>query len=166
MATNATGLTSERLDTGVTEEKNVKRYYLSKIFQDTAGTYGITDAWHHRLQTYTGIDYVGGNIKVDPATGVPTEKALLVLVGGIDHSKLQNDPDLVPMPVVPLDIKVSSIQTDTKLTAKSAITKLGFDEAAVTDVWGNADGLRDIINHYGRLNNAEFDANNFDVDES
>lgn len=148
------------------EDKYMKAYYLSKIFLDMTVPTFPAGVWRHKLQTYPGIDYASGEIKTDPTTGIPTEKVLLVLAGGINHAQLRSDPDIVPLPVVPLDIKVSSIQTETKITAKTAIAALGFSEAEVMDVWGNADGLRDIVNHYGRLNNSDFDASNFDVDES
>lgn len=141
----------------------MKRYYLSKIFQDTAGTYVIPGAWMHALQKYPNREYVGGEIAVNPTTGVPTEKALLVLVGGKHHAALVNDPDLIPMPDVSPDIKVSSIHTPTKLKAKADIKKLGYTQAEVDDVWDNADGMRDVLNHYGKRNNPAFDANDFDL---
>lgn len=141
----------------------MKRYYLSKITSAFDPSVGAV-VNRHRLQAYPGVDYVGGEIDVNPQTGVPTQKALLVLVGGIDHAKFGNDPNLVPLPQVAIDMKVSSIHTATKLKAKSDVTKLGFTD--VETVWGNADGLRDVINHYGRLNNPNFDAANFDLDES
>lgn len=144
----------------------MKRYYLSKIFCDTEGTYGEPGFWMHRLQTYPGIDYTGGEIKTDPVTGIPTEKALLCLVGGINHKQLQDDPELIPLPDVARDVKVSAIHTATKLKAKADIKALGFEDSEVEEVWGNADGLRDVLNHYGRKNNENFDANNFDLDES
>lgn len=143
----------------------MKRYYLSKITSAFDPSVGAV-VNKHRLQDYPGIDYVGGEIDVDPITGAPTQKALLVLVGGIDHAQFADDPDLVPLPQVAIDLKVSSIHTATKLTAKQAIVALGYTDADVNDVWGNADGMRDVLNHYGRLNNAEFDAANFDLDES
>lgn len=142
----------------------MKRYYLSKIFQDTAGTYGLPGAWMHRLQTYPDRDYVGGEIAVNPTTGVPTEKALLVLVGGRHHAAIAADHDLVALPDVPLDMKVGSIHTPTKLAVKAKIrTRLGFSQVEVDDLWDNADGIRDVINHYGRRNNPSFDANDFDL---
>lgn len=143
----------------------MKRYYLSKIFLDTTPPF-TNGLWRHRLQTYPNVDYEGGEIAVDPQTGIPTQKALLVLVGGIDHKQFQDDPDLVPMPDVGADVKVSAIHTATKLDAKAAVVDLGFDQAAVDQVWGNADGLRDVLNHYGKLNNPYFDCNAFDIDES
>jgi hypothetical protein len=144
----------------------MKRYYLSKIFQDVAGQYGEPGAWMHRLQTKTGIDYVGGEIKTDPVTGIPTEKALLCLVGGINHKQLQGDPELIPMPDVAKDMKVSAIHTATKLKTKRDIKAIGFADTETEAVWNNADGLRDVLNHYGQKNNPDFDSNNFDLDES
>lgn len=144
----------------------MKRYYLSKIFLDTSIPTFPNGVWRHQLQTYPGIDYEGGEIKTDPETGIPTEKALLVLVGGINHKQLQDDPDLVALPDVALDVKVSAIKTSTKLDARSNIAALGFADEEVEAAFGNADGLRDVVNHYGKLNNPDFDANDFDLDES
>lgn len=145
----------------------MKRYYLSKIKQVTVPGFGLV--WRHRAQEIsetTSLDYVGGEIAVHPQTGVPTQKALLILVGGIDHQRLRDDPELVPMPDVKIDNKVSSMHVPTKLKAKAAIKALGFADAEVENVWSNADGLRDVLDHYGRLNNPEFDCDKFDLDES
>ena len=150
----------------------MKRYYLSKIFKDVAGDFGPPNAWHHRVQVLgripntTRVQYQGGEIKVDPATGIPTEKALLCLVAAIDHTQLQNDSQIVPLPAVAMDVKVSSIHTPTKLVVKDKIKALGHGDAETEAIWGNADGLRDVINAYGRKNNPDFDVNNFDLDES
>lgn len=142
----------------------MKRYYLSKIKQVSDPDFGLV--YKHRLQEYSGIDYQGGEIKVDPTTGAPTEKALLVLVGGIDHKQFRDDPELIPLPDVKIDSKVSSIHTPTKLKVKQAIKALGLTDAEVEEVWGNADGLRDVLNHYGKRNNPDFDCDKFDLDES
>jgi len=145
----------------------MKRYYLSEIFLDTSRTQDPFDVWRHRLQTVTPpVDAAGWAIQIDPATGQPKTKALLVIVGGIDHSRLQNIPGVVPMPNVPHDVKVSSIHTGTKLKAKASIKALGYADADVEATWNNADGHRDVLNFYGRLNHPDFDVNNFDLDES
>lgn len=141
----------------------MKRYYLSKIFQDVTGEYGLAGAWMHKLQTYPDREYLGGEIAVDSQTGQPTEKALLCLVAGKHHAALAADPDLIPMPDVPRDMKVASIHTPTKLKAKGDIKKLGFTQQEVDDVWDNADGMRDVLNHYGKRNNPAFDVNDFDL---
>ena len=100
---------------------------------------------------------------MDPQTGVPLHKALLVLVGGIDHRAYAADPMLIPLPAVDQDVKVSSIQAGTKVSAKARIKAFGFDDAETEAAWGNADGLRDVLNHYGRKNNPNFDADAFDL---
>lgn len=145
----------------------MKRYYLSKI--KLVDVPGFGPVWRHRLQELSDtmpIDYVGGEIAVDPNTGIPTQKALLVLVGGVDHQRLRGDPELVPLPAVAADTKVSAIHTPTKVGAKAAIRALGFTQQEVDAAWDNADGLRDVLNHYGKKNNPAFDADKFDVDES
>lgn len=145
----------------------MKRYYLSKIKQVHMPTLG--DVWTHRLAELGTYDMVGGTgdeIAVHPDTGVPLHKAVLVLVGGIDHRQLVADPEIIPMPAVPLDMKVSSIHVPTKLVVKAAIRALGYSDAEVAAVWDNADGIRDVLQHYGRLNKPDFDCDNFDLDES
>lgn len=142
----------------------MKRYYGAAIYQ-APDAMGIL-AWRHHLQVaYPGVDYVGGQIKVDPATGQPTEKALLVLVGSIDHKKFQADPKLVPFPAVALDMKVSAMHTKTKLDCKAGLVGLGFTEAEVDAVFNGADGMRDVLEYFGKKNNPDFSADVFDLDE-
>lgn len=141
-----------------------KRYYLSPIKQYNEP--GIGDFWgHHFQQTYPGIEYEAGEIAVD-GTGTPTEKALLVLVPGIDHRTYAADPDLVDLPVVDHDLKVSAIKSGTKVAAKAkAKNAAGYTDAETDAIWNNADGMRDVLNEYGRKNNPSFDVNNFDLDD-
>jgi len=114
---------------------------------------------------YPGVGYVGGEIKVDLATGNPTEKALLLLVGSIDHKKFKDDPKLVAFPNVSHDMKVSAIHTKTKMDCKAAIVGLGFSAAEVDDVFSGADGVRDVLDHFGRKNIPEFSVDDFDLDD-
>lgn len=151
----------------------MKKYYLSAIFKDVTGQYGIAGAYDHALvrfmhpasPTYApGISFAGGDIATDPQTGIPTQKALLVLVDAKDHTVFKVDTDMVPFPDVSLDVKVTAIHTTTKLTFAQSAKLLGLDADMVDSSLDNADGLRDTVNHFGRLNNPLFDANNFDVD--
>ncbi len=142
----------------------MKRYYLSKIKQVTMPN-GM-QAWRHRLQEVTGIEWLGGEFAVDDQTGEPSAPALLVLVAAVDHAALKNDPEIVPLPQVAHDMKVSSIHTATKLKCKSDIVALGFGEAEVDAVWNNADGFRDVLTHFGRRNDPNFDPDAFDLYES
>lgn len=142
----------------------MKRYYLSAIYEHTDAM-GIK-AWRHHLQVaHPGVDYKGGQIAVDPATGKPTQKALLVLVGSIDHKKFKSDPKLVPFPSVAHDMKVSSIHTKTKLDCKAGLVGLGFDATEVDEVFNGADGVRDILDHFGRKNVVDFTVDDFDLDD-
>lgn len=142
----------------------MKKYYLSKI---KAVQEGNETFYRHRLQDidYVDVEYLGGEIKVDQVTGIPTEKALLVLVGGVDHKRFQDDPELVPIPDVALDVKVSATKTLTKLDFKSKAKGLGLANADVDGIVDNADGWRDVVNALGQKNNAAFDCNNFDLDD-
>jgi len=142
----------------------MKRYYLSKIKQVQDPLVG--PVWRHRLQEIPGVEYLGGEIKIDPATGKPTEKALLCLVAGVNHAKFKADPELVGLPLVAHDIKVASIHTKTKLDCKVAIKALGFSDQEVEDAMNNSDGFRDLVEHFGKKNNPDFDADNFDLYEN
>jgi len=141
----------------------MKRYYLSKIKGDGS----FENPFRHRIQEYPGVEYLGGEIAVHPLghpdAGKPVTKALLVLVGGVNHIPYQADPELVPMPDASADMKVAAIHTSTKLACKAKAKSFGFGDVDTEVVWGNADGLRDVLNHYGRLNNPNFDCNNFDL---
>jgi len=138
----------------------MKRYYLSKIKMLTS-----PPGWSHRIAEL-GVDYEGGQIELDPQTGEPVHPALLALVGGIDHRQFQNDAEIVPFPQMAPDTKVSATHTATKLAFKANAKAIGFDELFIEFTVANADGWRDVLNTFGRLNNATFDVNNFDLDES
>jgi len=142
----------------------MKRYYLSKIKQVNDPLMG--PVWVHRLQELPGVEYLGGEIAVDPQTGVPTQKALLVLVAGVNHRQFRDDPELIALPLVSHDIKIASVHTATKLRCKADIKALGFDAAEVETAFANADGFRDVVEHFGRKNNPDFDADAFDLYEN
>lgn len=141
----------------------MKRYYLSKIKQVDIG-FGLV--WRHRLQEIPNIEWLGGQVDFDPQTSLPKSPALLVLVAAVDHAALKNDPELIPLPQVAHDMKVSSIHTATKLKCKADIVALGFTESEVDAAWNNADGFRDVLTHFGRKHNATFDPDAFDLYES
>ena len=145
----------------------MRRFYLSKIREVFDPTLG-TNVWRHRFQDpgFENLDLQGGEIESDPQTGIPTQPATLVLVGGINHQPLAADPELVIFPDVPLDLKVSGIQVATKNILKAKIKSLGFPDEDTEIIWTNADGVRDAVNTYGRLNYAAFDADNFDLYEA
>lgn len=143
----------------------MKKYYLSAIFKDMSIPDFPQGVWRHRLQTYTGNVLAfanSGEIAVGP-DGAPTQKALLVLVDTVDHTIFKGDAGVVPMPDVSLDVKVAAIDTQTKLLFAQGAKALGLDSGAVDGALSNADGLRDTVNYFGRLNNPAFDANNFDL---
>ena len=144
----------------------MKRFYLSKIRLVESD---LGPIYRHRLQDpeFNDLDLQGGSIASDLTTGEPLHPCTLCLVGGIDHRPLMADEELVALPDVTLDSKVSGIQTARKNRAKAEIVaRFGYLDADVADVWGNADGLRDVVNHYGRLNHAEFDCDNFDLNDA
>lgn len=144
----------------------MRKYYLSKIKQYFEP--GIGNYWGHALQQYENVDYAGGEIKVDPLTGIPTEKALLVLVGSKDHARFKNDADLVEIPAGrdSLNTQVGATDTPTKLKFRRDAKALGFADAEVESVADNIKSWKQVVNEFGRKNNAAFDADNFDLDEA
>lgn len=139
----------------------MRRWYLSKIREYTEDS--LTYYAHALQVNHPGVEYRGGEIKVD-GNGTPTETALLVLVGGVDHRAFASDPDLIPLPDWPTDGKVEGIATPRKLAVRNRIRdELGESESAVAARWDNPGNYRDVLNEYGRRNNAEFDVNNFDL---
>lgn len=145
----------------------MRRFYLSKIREVFDPTLG-TNVWRHRFQDpgFEDLDLQGGEIASDPQTGIPTQVATLVLVGGINHAPLAADDELAIFPDVPLDLKVSGIHVATKNLLKAKIKALGFTAEETESIWTNADGVRDAVTAYGRKNNPGFDADNFDLYEA
>ncbi len=140
----------------------MKRYYLSKIkrvFDPAFGDF-VT---RHRIQEYPGVQYEGGEIAVDPQTGLATQPALLVLIAAKDQAQFVADPELAEMPMVPIDVKINAVSAAARSKAQAAAQSLGWNSQQVGAVWNGADDFRDVVNHYGRLNNPAFDADKFDV---
>lgn len=136
----------------------MKRYYLSEIYYA-----GPMEGYRHRFQDFADTFYRGGEIAVDPQTGIPTQKALLILVDDKDHARFRGVPGLFPMPDVALDIKVSAVDTKTKTDTMDKAKAIGFADAELSAVFDNAKSHRDVLNHFGRLNNPNFDADDFEV---
>jgi hypothetical protein len=131
----------------------VKRYYLSEIVQDASGVIAPAAA-------ESGLNYVVLYPPDDPATGLPPIGGrCLVLVSGANHAAALADARNDALPDFPLDAKVSALKTSTRVAARQALQRRGFDVSAID----NADGFRDVIRAVGRQLDAHFDENNFDV---
>ena len=144
----------------------MKRYYLSKI--KAVQIPGMGTVYRHRFQELAeklglNITYVGGEIDVDPATGIPTQAALLILVDTVDHTPFAGDNEMADFPDGGLDVKVASIGAVAKNLSKGKMKKVGLTPTDVDSLWQQADGLRDIINALGKRNNPAFDSLNFDT---
>lgn len=142
----------------------MKRYYLSKIFVDETGPFPV---WKHALQNHQNIDYQGGEIKTDLVTGIPTEKALLVLVAAKNHKPFKDDLKMLEIPAGRdgLNIKIGAIDTVTKLAFRAGAKVMGFDHLEVETITDNINSWKQVVNFYGKKNNAAFDADNFDLGE-
>lgn len=151
----------------------MKRYVISKIVQENIPGMGAVN--RHRMQQLTdsshadyipGLEFLPGVGEIPVGQdGQPTEKGILCLVRGVKHKLLKADPHVVSMPQVWLDDKIGNIHTATKLKCKAELKALGINEAEVENVFTNADGFRDVIRHFGRKGNPDFDENDFDLSE-
>lgn len=140
----------------------MKRYYLSKI--KAVEIPGMGTVWRHRFQEIGGgLNYVGGEIAVDPQTGVPTQKALLILVEAPDHTVFANDAEMADFPDAGLATRISAVGALSKVRAQAKARKLGLTRAEVDDLWDGAGELREVLDRYGRMNNPAFDSLKFDV---
>ena len=142
----------------------MKRYYVCPVVEHEVepGLIGYRLA----IQDYPDTPFEGGEIPLDmdpssPTYGKPLHKFGLVLVNSRYHGKFINNPKMYPLPMVDLDIKVSSIHTATKNKMIADLQSLGVDTSFI----GNADGYRDVIRGIGRIINPNFNENDFDVEE-
>ena len=143
----------------------MKRYYLSKIKKVFEPNMGV-EVYRHRFQELAdgrNLTYVGGEIAVDPQTGIPTQKALLILVDAVDHRQFANDQEMVEVPEVSLDVKTAAIANATMATFRAKAQQIGFEKAEVDAIVNGADALRNVVDGFGKLNNPAFDTRNFDV---
>lgn len=79
----------------------MKQAYLSAVFQDLTGQYGIRGAWHHGMQKYPGINWThpdgvspAPQINVSPQ-GVVDTTPLVIVVDVPDTLIFVGDPFLV-----------------------------------------------------------------------
>lgn len=142
----------------------MKRYYLSKIFLDATGPF---PAYKHAVQDHPNVDYVGGEIKTDPVTGIPTEKALLVLLAAKNHTPFKNDPKMLEVPAGRdgLNVKIGSTDTATKLSFRAKAKAMGFPDAEVESLTDNTLSWKQAVDAFGKKNNPSFDVDNFDLGE-
>lgn len=131
----------------------MKRYYVSPII----GTGDIDDPYRPKVADH-GVAW-SGVIPTD-AAGKPTSAWCLVIVSAQNHSAILSDKDIAALPDFPLDGKVSSIHTATKNTMKANLGKRGI----VTGFIDGTDGYREVVRGVGRLLQADFDENAFDVE--
>jgi len=134
-----------------------RRFYLSRILFDAADLGGI-GAWRHKLQTYSGVAYRGGEIFSDPATGLPARKSLLVAADDEREAEWAADLDLVRFPAVSLDTRLTRLPQDEQQMLRAGIAAHGFSDREMRRLFDEARTLRDLLNNLGRLNNPEFDA--------
>lgn len=129
-----------------------KRFYLCKVFGD-----GSIDNPYRPAVADHGVSWAG-QIATDD-TGKPIYDWALCVVEAKAHAKLIADPAIDALPDYAMDAKVSAMHTPTKTAMKAALAKRGIE----TDWVNNADGFREVIRNLGKLHDARFDENDFDV---
>lgn len=152
----------------------MKLFYLSRIVRtplqmDPDDPNSVTLATQHRFQVLCetlglNITYQGGEIRSNP-DGSPAEKALLILVDHPDHSVFVADPDMAVFPDAGLSTKLNAISIAERTAFRLKAMAMGYTQAEVDAVWANTDmtTLRQVVTHYGRMNNLDFDTYAFDL---
>lgn len=132
----------------------MKRYYLSPII----GTGAWGDAYRDVIADVPGVTRKA-LIKTDPDTGAPLVPWALVQVSTANHSRIISDKRNAVLPDVPLDVKLTAIQSATKAAMKNDFARFGIPTALID----NADGYRDAIRGIGSLLDPNFNENDFDA---
>lgn len=143
-------------------KKMAKNYYICTIVGD--GTYqnpyrpviaDITDpATGFQAFSFTA-EYASN------PDGSPTHPWGIVIASGKKHGLARNVPGIDPLPVYPLDVKMSAMNAATQADLGARLQARGVNTSFI----GAADGFRDVIRGLGRLHRADFDENNFDVSD-
>lgn len=118
------------------------------------------------------IEY--GGIPVDPNTGVKLQDWSLCLVSTSAHSILRGRGDCFPLPDFPLDGKMSAMHSPTKLEFRVLVqqrlaSRVGRSQvdadALAADMFGTADGYRDVLQSLGKECDIAFDVDSYDMAE-
>lgn len=131
----------------------MKRYYISPIIGDGS----IDNPYRPKVADH-GVAW-SGIIQTD-VEGKPLHPWALIVVSANNHASLLADKNIDALPDFPLDGKVGSIKTSTKTKMKNVMAARGI----ATSIAENADGYRDVIRGIGRVLQADFDENSFDVE--
>ena len=75
------------------------------------------------------------------------------------------ETSLIALPAVAHDMKVSAVHGPTKIKCKDDMVAMGFSRAEIDTVWIGADGIRDVLEHFGKRNNPVFSCDDFDLDD-
>jgi hypothetical protein len=141
----------------------MKRYAVCKVIGDgqapeTAFRAAIEDV----IDPTTGAKaFSTSTVLASNPDGTPKYPWCLVVATGRRFDLAQTNPDIDLMPDLPLDVKISAMQTATKAAMTSKMQARGIDTSLV----GNSDGYRDVIRALGQLHAPSFNENAFDVSE-
>lgn len=143
----------------------MKRFYLSKIKRVLSPILGDF-CYVHRLQEIgweqrTNFTCAGGEIDVDPRTGEPKQKAIMVAVDAQDHRVFANDPELVPVPAAALQAATSHRDAD---AFRARLSDVGLEKSEADALFEGASSMRDVVERLGKLNNPRFDSTRLGVE--
>lgn len=143
----------------------MKSYFVCKIIGDglspeTAFRPAIQDV----LDPATGFRAFNTSsvIAIDEF-GQPVLEWCLVIASGKDHSLVEgnDDIDALPLNAELASIKVSSLDTVSKVDMAQKLQSRGIDTSFIS----NADGIRSIVETLGKLHEPSFNFKAFDVEE-
>lgn len=141
----------------------MKRYAVCKIIGD-----GLTPETAYRpavadiLDPQTGMRAFNvAQVMASNPDGTPKRPWALVVIAGPRMDLIANNQDVDLLPDVPLDLKIGSMQSVTKLKMAQALTARGIDMSGL----GNIDGVRDLVRMIGQLHEQTFNEAGFDVSE-
>ena len=99
----------------------------------------------------------------DEPEGVPAANWCLVRVAGRDLRGLENRANVTPLPDVSLDVKLSSIRTQTYEAFQNRLAARYNVAPNVSAQGSSSHAVRDLIEGLARRLNPDFSANNFDL---
>lgn len=142
----------------------MKRYYVCEIIGSGVSTFdarrpAIVDIVDpSRLMSA----FVATDVWAENTDGTPKLPWCFVIASGPNQSLAANVPDVDQLPDIALDAKISTIDAQVKGVILARLAARGIDTTGLR----NSDAFRVLLNMLGRLHEADFDVNAFDVQDS
>lgn len=132
----------------------MKAFYLCRVVADPDG------GWTTVPMLDPNYSVTAAGITIDPVTKAPVPDWVLCHVAGRDLTALNLHPDVIPVPVVSKDAKLSTITSGTRSTFDTRCTAWG-----ITVTTRQQDSMRDLLNEFGQQGSrgASFDVDGCEV---